>query len=233
MSMICAAPRAEAASVGHAAYHRAESCADAVAQLVRERAVEGAEALLALGYLRAREHEELRGRGLLDHGDRLKQARRARHELGARALGFDVFDGFREKLKQDAAEDLVLFEQLVLVEPLRVAQRAELHRLGDHRCFGKHRAGGVFDVVRDAEDEQRDVVDEVVRREDAIRFERYPIGDAKQPAAREDIALISEPAGERDGEWAVGGGVHRRLLSCGVRNGGGVAVVCARGNVTP
>ena len=64
---------------------RTHRCANAVAQLVRERAVEGAQPLLALAQPLLHEREELHGGRLLDERDRVVETVRAEDELRSRA----------------------------------------------------------------------------------------------------------------------------------------------------
>jgi hypothetical protein len=74
------------------------------------------------------------------------------------------------------------------------------------------RPGRVLDIVRDPEEQERDVVDEIVGREDPIGRQGDPVRDAQEPPAGERVTLLAEPFSERDREGTIRcGGVHKGL----------------------
>src|SRR3712207_2522833 len=70
-------------------------------------------------------------------------------------------------------------------------------------------SGGVLEVVRDAAEEQRDVVEQLLGGEDAVRVEAHAARDPLQPAPGELVALLPQPHRQRDGEGAVRRDVER------------------------
>src|SRR6266566_8107377 len=117
------------------------------------------------------EQQKVSHRRLLDDRHRAIQARSARHQLTLPARLRDVLDSRREELEQNAAKKLVFLEDLVGVEPLLVTQLAELHRLGYDWHVDADLGGRILHVVGDAVNQQRDVIEQLVGGEYAIRIE--------------------------------------------------------------
>jgi hypothetical protein len=69
-------------------------------------------------------------------------------------------------------------------------------------------SAGSLDVVGDPAEQQRDVVEQVVRGEDAVGLERDARGDALQPAAGEVGARVAQAARQGRREWAGKRRVH-------------------------
>ena len=103
---------------------------------------------------------------------------------------------------------LVFLEQLVLIEALGKSQFAQLHRLGNDRYVGRDDVRGMLQVARDAVDQDRDVIEQLFRREDAVRRQLHPIADAVEPPTRELIARIPQARCERGCQRAVDVGIH-------------------------
>ena len=141
-----------------------------------------------------------------------KRRERAGHQLAAAARLLDLFRRAEKKVKEDAAEDLVLLENLVGVEPLFMAQRAELSRFGHDRHVDADLRGRILDVVGDAVDQQRDVVEELIRGKDPVGVDRDARRDPIQPRGRqlafrraETESRARRPSGSRLGAgWTSG-----------------------------
>ena len=101
----------------------------------------------------------------------------------------------------------MLLENLVRVESLRVAQCAELHRLGDDGNVSLGDVLSVLEVVGDTVHEERDVVEQLVGRKDPSRLDRHSGDDAIEPAAHDLRPRGAKPFGEPRGEV--------QLLDCG------------------
>jgi PAS domain S-box-containing protein len=186
--------------------------ADAVLELVRHHPVEAAQALLAFAHPLAREAEEVRQRRLADELRGVRDALPAGGDLARPDAGRQGVELLVEEREQDRAQDLVLLEDLVGVEPLGVPERAELHRLGGDGRLGVDVLARPLEVVGDPVDEERHVVQQLVGREDAIRRHGDPGDDPVEPAAHERVARLAEPAGQARGEVRRLGGVHGRQL---------------------
>jgi hypothetical protein len=117
-------------------------------------------------------------------------------QLGARARDRRVLDDFGEMRIQHAAEDLVLFEDLVRVEALGVAQRPQLHRFRDHRRFGVEILLRMREIVRDPVDEDRNVVEQLVGRKDPVRVDGDARRDAVEPPPDELLARLAKRGSE-------------------------------------
>jgi len=138
---------------------RAEQGGEAVLDLVRDHPIEGAQPLLTLGDVLVGEEEEVRHRRLLDDGHRAVEARSARHQLALLARLVDLVHRPRKEREEDPAEEFVLLQDLVGIEALLVTELAELHRLGDDGHVDSHFGGRILDIVRDALQQERDVVE--------------------------------------------------------------------------
>ena len=176
---------------------RSHRCAELVLQLVRERAVEAAQPVLALGELRPDALHVVRERCLLDERDCAKHAMAADEQLvflarlrraSERAAG--------EEGEDDPAEDLELLQQLVFVEPLPMAQRAKLHRFRDHRRVGRDYHRRILEIRGNAVDEQRDMVQQFIGRKNPHRIELDARRDPLEPTLRELFPLLAHAAGE-------------------------------------
>jgi hypothetical protein len=174
----------------------------AVAELVRQRSVEGAQPLVALAQPLRHPLQVLRRRRLLDQRHRVEDAVRADEQLAARALLRDVVDDLAQEREEDPAEDLVLLEHLVGVEALLVPQGAELHGLGHDHGVAGDRPRRILDVVGDAGQQERDVVEQILAGEDAVRLDRDPLGDARQPVRRQLRARLAHAPRERERQRA-------------------------------
>src|SRR5437868_6273905 len=118
---------------------------------------------------------------------------RALQKLGSAAWLIDLIDSLREKGEEHAAEQLIFLEQLVCIEALDVPQLAQLHRLRDDRRVSRHFFRRILDVVGNAVDEQRYVVEEFFSWKNAIAFDRHARGDALEPARRQPVARSAKP----------------------------------------
>jgi hypothetical protein len=70
-----------------------------------------------------------------------------------------------------------------------MTELTELHRFCNDRHLGGEDALGILDIIRDAEDEKRDVVEKLVARENASRVDFNACIDALEPAPGELFAL--------------------------------------------
>jgi hypothetical protein len=130
----------------------------------------------------------------------------------------DRVDDRREVREQDAAEDLVLLEHLVGVEALRVTQRTELHRLGHHRRVGVHRVCRILDVVGDAGEEERHVIEQLVGREDPVGVDGHALLDPLEPApvnsAEAPRMRLASVTARGQGAWSVRSGTGGAGATC-------------------
>src|SRR5438270_2546766 len=145
----------------------------------------------------------MRRRGLLNDRYRVKYAMRALQKLGSAAWFIDLIDSFREKREEHAAEQLIFLEQLVRIEALDVPQLAQLHRLRDDRRVSRHFFRRILDVVGNAVDKNRYVVEEFLSWKNAIASDRHACGDALEPARRQFVAGSPEPIGQGAREWTI------------------------------
>jgi hypothetical protein len=81
-----------------------------------------------------------------------------------------------------------------------VTQRPELHRLRDDRHVDRHLGSRIFDVIGYPLDEEGDVIEELVSREDTIGVERDPIGNALQPFGGQLALRLPKVVREYTGE---------------------------------
>ena len=68
-----------------------------------------------------------------------------------------------------------------------MAERAELHGLGDDGHVDADLGGRILHVIGDPVDEEWDVIEEVLSREYAIPVERDATGDPVQPLQRQIV----------------------------------------------
>src|SRR5688572_5492096 len=101
--------------------------------------------------------------------------------------------GFSEERKENSTEDLVFLENLVDVEALSVAKRTELHRLGNNGHIGADFVYRVLQVISDALNQKRYVIEQLIRREDLVLIERDSGGDALQPPRGQLPSGLTEP----------------------------------------
>ena len=128
---------------------------------------------------------------------------RALQKLGSAARLIDLIDSLREKREEHAAEQLIFLEQLVCIEALHVPQLAQLHRLRDDGRVSSHFFRWILDVVGDAVDKHRYMVEEFLSWKNAIASDRHARGDALEPARRQPVARSPKPIGEGGREWTI------------------------------
>src|SRR5207237_511894 len=97
-----------------------------------------------------------------------------------------------EKAEEDAAEDLVFLEDLVRVESLGVTQCAELHRLAHHGSIRAHFSGWLGEMISNAVNQQRNMIEEIVRRKDVIGVDIDPFADPRKPMGSQLSTRIAE-----------------------------------------
>jgi hypothetical protein len=127
------------------------------------------------------EHQEVRHRRLLDDRHGAKQPAGAGHQLAALAGLVDLLGRHREEVEENPAEDLVLLQNLVGVESLLVAKRAQLHRFRDDGRVEADDRRRILGIVGDSIDEQRDVIQQLFGGKDAIRIDGHPRRNPLQP----------------------------------------------------
>ena len=152
----------------------------------------------------------LRGGGLLDERDGVKQAMRAREQFRPAARHVHALDRTREERIEHPAEELVFLQQFVLVEPLSVSQLAKLHRLGNHGRIGADGPRRTLEIVGDPFDQHRHMIEQVFGWEDAIGVQMDPLTDAGQPPPRQVVAGLAKAVGEDDGQRAIEREIHSR-----------------------
>jgi hypothetical protein len=86
-----------------------------------------------------------------------------------------------------------------------VAKRPQLHCFGDYRHVDADLSGRVLDVVGDAVDQQRDMIEQLVRGKDPIRLDRDPPRDFREPGARQLTLPFAKANRERGGQRTVVG----------------------------
>ena len=177
--------------------------ANPVPHLVGERAVEPPEALLAFADLGLGQFEESHRRRLLDEYHGLEESLGAGEDLAAAARHVNVVNRPDEEGEQDASQELELLENLVFAKTLRVAEGAELTGTKDDSRVGEDQVLGLLDEVGDPGDEERHVVEQIVCREDSLRVQRHPVGDALEPSARELHPRVTEQRGEGCRQGAI------------------------------
>src|SRR5436853_4586977 len=138
---------------------------------------------------------------------------RARQQLLTRTRNVDIVRGARQERVENAAEQLVLLQELVLVETLRVAQLPELHGLGDDRDVTSHREGRILQIVSDAVDEQRHVVEKLLAWKYAVRMQRHACSDPIEPSPWEVVRRAAQSRRQVGGERTVRNHLHRDLSS--------------------
>src|SRR5690349_5983558 len=134
-------------------------------------------------------------RRLTNELHRLRQTLPANQEIASGILTWDRSRSLGKKAEDDLAEHLVLFENLVGIETLAVTQRTELHRLGDDRRLGVDVALRPFQIAGHALDEKRNVVEQLVSRENTLGRNRHPSGDPVQPLGYELLFGCPQPVG--------------------------------------
>ncbi len=97
-----------------------------------------------------------------------------------------------EEGKQDAPQQLELLEDLVFAKALPVAEGPELAGPKDDSRVSEDQVLGLLDEVGDSGDQQRHVVEQIVRREDSLRVQRHSVGDTLEPSARELHPRVAE-----------------------------------------
>src|SRR4051812_26179682 len=143
------------------------------------------------------------GRGFLDERDGAKEAL-STYEQFALGAGLRHRIGLlREVIEEDAAENFMFLENFVGIEPLRVSERPQLHRLADHRHVHADLRRRILEVARDPIDEQRHVIEQLVRGEDTIEIDGYALGNALEPAGRQFATRGPKAVRQCGGERAV------------------------------
>src|SRR4051812_19508693 len=94
----------------------------------------------------------------------------------------DLIDLTGELREHDGAEQLVLFQNLIGVEPLRMSQGAELASLRDNRNLGIELLSRIGHIVGNPLDEQRNVVQQLFGGEYPLRTHGHSRCDALEPA---------------------------------------------------
>ena len=145
---------------------------------------------------------------MLDDVDGLEESLVAGGELAAGAGLVDLIDRAGEKGEDDGAEELELFEDFVLVESLGVAEFAEGHRFGDDVAVAGDGGGGAFEVVGDAADQDRHVVEQPLVGEHPMRVERDAFADPIKPPSGEISAGVAQSSGEDDCQRAIFGPIE-------------------------
>jgi hypothetical protein len=158
---------------------------------VRDGAVEAAQPVLALARALVRQAQEVGGGVLLDHGDGAEDAVPAHQQLAAAARLVHVVRRVHQEVEEHAAQDLVLAQDLVRVEALGVPQLAQLHRLGHDRRVGRDLVRRVLQVARDPVDEERHVVQQLVRGKMSFGLEGDALGDAAEPPFHQPLAPLA------------------------------------------
>ena len=97
----------------------------------------------------------------------------------------------RRKVEEHATQNLVFLEDLVRIETLLQAQRAQLHCLRDHRHVAGDFVDRISDVIGNAVEENRNVIEQLVGRENSVGLERNACSNAFQPTLGQRPALVA------------------------------------------
>ena len=159
--------------------------------------IEFAESVLTLVDLGGEQAEVMTDSRLPNQLDRLRRALPARQEVSPGNVFLDVLRSVRQKVEDDLSEHLVFLEKLICVEALGVPECAQLHCLGNDGSLGGHIPFRALDVSRDALDEQRHVIDQLVSWENSLRGNRDARGDSIEPLRDERLLGGAESACQR------------------------------------
>src|SRR5256714_12851959 len=136
-------------------------------------------------------------RRLTNQLDRIRNALPAFQEIELSTLHLILADNSFKEGEQYCAEDLELFEDLVGIESLLVAQCAELHRLGAYRRLGVEIGLGVLEIGGDAVNEKRHVIQEALGGEDLLCRKRDPSLYPLEPTLHELPPCLTQPVGKQ------------------------------------
>ena len=106
----------------------------------------------------------------------------ALEKLGSAARLVDLIDRLREKRKEHTTEQLIFLEELIRVEALQISQLTQLHRLRHDRSVRRDFFSRVLDVIGNAIDQKRNMVQEFLSWKNTLAFDRHARGDPLEPA---------------------------------------------------
>src|SRR5687768_17266669 len=175
-------------------------CSDPVLQFMRDHAIETAQSRFAILDAITGESQELHGRSLPHQLQGVGYPLPAEQQIPRRAADLSTVDTLQYERAENGPKNLVLLEYLVSVESLRVAQRTQLHRLCDNRRRFIQVTFGMLEIVGDSVDEERDVIEQLLSREDVFALERHAGIYSLEPARHQIFSRASQHIGKVGGE---------------------------------